>query len=122
MEFLYPRGTSSDYGTVQKLLERLEEKGAVIRDRNSWPHVFSAKHPDELVAHLTSQQAITIAQKIRSASAASGVVAGLASAAAITALGPAIFGVIAGLTGASLGTKNFGDSTAKTKKDSRTSK
>jgi predicted transcriptional regulator len=39
---LYPGGTAAQYGTVQKLLERLEEKGCVSRDRAPWPHVFSA--------------------------------------------------------------------------------
>jgi predicted transcriptional regulator len=39
---LYPAGTAGQYGTVQKLLERLEAKGCVQRDRKSWPHVFRA--------------------------------------------------------------------------------
>ncbi len=39
---LYPEGTSGQYGTVQKLLERLEAKGCVTRDRKPWPHVFVA--------------------------------------------------------------------------------
>src|SRR5262249_18329178 len=38
---LYPRGTAAHYATVQKLLERLEGKGCVRRDRSTWPHVFS---------------------------------------------------------------------------------
>jgi predicted transcriptional regulator len=38
---IYPAGTSSHYGTVQKLLERLEAKGCVLRDRDPWPHVFA---------------------------------------------------------------------------------
>ena len=41
-EAIYPEGTPSLYGTVQKLLERLEAKGCVSRDRNNWPHVFQA--------------------------------------------------------------------------------
>jgi predicted transcriptional regulator len=41
-DVIYPRGTSSHYGTVQKLLERLEAKGFVRRNRNPWPHVFAA--------------------------------------------------------------------------------
>src|SRR5262245_29369033 len=41
-EAIYPEGTPSLYGTVQKLLERLEAKGCVSRDRNNWPHVFHA--------------------------------------------------------------------------------
>jgi|SRR5581483_956889 predicted transcriptional regulator len=39
---LYPQGTAGQYGTVQKLLERLETKGCVQRDRKPWPHVFQA--------------------------------------------------------------------------------
>jgi predicted transcriptional regulator len=38
---LYPGGTAAQYGTVQKLLERLEGKGCVRRDRSPWPHVFT---------------------------------------------------------------------------------
>lgn len=38
----YPGGGSSHYATVQKLLERLEAKGRVTRDRTAVPHVFSA--------------------------------------------------------------------------------
>jgi predicted transcriptional regulator len=40
---LYPGGKAAHYGTVQKLLERLEEKGCVTRDRAPWPHVFAAE-------------------------------------------------------------------------------
>jgi predicted transcriptional regulator len=39
---LYPRGTEAHYATVQKLLERLEAKGCVSRDRSGWAHVFRA--------------------------------------------------------------------------------
>jgi predicted transcriptional regulator len=39
---LYPDGTAAHYATVQKLLERLEAKGCVSRDRTPWPHVFAA--------------------------------------------------------------------------------
>jgi predicted transcriptional regulator len=45
VDILYPgQGTSGQYGTVQKLLERLENKQepCVVRDRTPWPHVFSA--------------------------------------------------------------------------------
>ena len=38
---LYPGGGPAQYGTVQKLLERLEAKGCVRRDRRPWPHAFS---------------------------------------------------------------------------------
>lgn len=37
---LYPDGGSSEYGTVQKLLERLEAKSCVQRDRTGFAHQF----------------------------------------------------------------------------------
>jgi BlaI family penicillinase repressor len=40
---LYPSGTVAHYATVQKLLERLEAKACVTRDRTAWAHVFQAK-------------------------------------------------------------------------------
>jgi len=47
---LYPAGTDAHYATVQKLLERLESKGCVRRDRSSWAHVFKATMDrDELI-------------------------------------------------------------------------
>jgi len=39
---LYPSGGNSAYATVQKLLERLEDKHVVKRDRRSIPHRFRA--------------------------------------------------------------------------------
>jgi BlaI family transcriptional regulator, penicillinase repressor len=39
---LYSNGTDSNYATVQKLLERLEAKGHVHRDRSSHAHRFTA--------------------------------------------------------------------------------
>jgi predicted transcriptional regulator len=39
---LYPGGNESHYATVQKLLERLENKGHVRRDRSSHAHKFTA--------------------------------------------------------------------------------
>ena len=41
-DVLYPSGTVAHYATVQKLLERLETKGCVERDRSGWAHVFKA--------------------------------------------------------------------------------
>jgi len=41
-ERLYPRGAESEQATVQKLLQRLERKGMVARDRSSFAHVFEA--------------------------------------------------------------------------------
>jgi BlaI family penicillinase repressor len=40
-DVIHPEGTASHYATVQKLLERLESKDCVSRDRSRWPHVFS---------------------------------------------------------------------------------
>jgi len=39
---LYPDGGTSEYATVQKLLERLEGKRCVRRDRSGFAHIFSA--------------------------------------------------------------------------------
>jgi len=47
---LYPSGMDAHYATVQKLLDRLESKGCVSRDRSSWAHVFEATMDrDELI-------------------------------------------------------------------------
>jgi BlaI family penicillinase repressor len=47
---LHPRGGPSRYATVQKLLERLEAKGFVARDRSLYVHRFAAKvSRDELI-------------------------------------------------------------------------
>ena len=41
-EVLYPGGKTAQYATVQKLLERLEGKQCVVRDRSNTIHVFKA--------------------------------------------------------------------------------
>lgn len=41
-DVLYPDGGAAQYATVQKLLERLEAKEGVRRDRSQAVHVFSA--------------------------------------------------------------------------------
>ncbi len=46
---LYTRRTTGEYATVQKLLERLEAKGCVKRDRSSFAHVFQAKISRDIV-------------------------------------------------------------------------
>ena len=47
---LYPEGGVAQYATVQKLLERLEAKGCVRRDRGAAVHVFAADiRRDELI-------------------------------------------------------------------------
>jgi BlaI family transcriptional regulator, penicillinase repressor len=42
VEAVYGEVGTSSYATVQKLLDRLESKGFVIRDRGGSTHVFSA--------------------------------------------------------------------------------
>jgi predicted transcriptional regulator len=42
-DVLYPSGTEAHYATVQKLLERLEAKDHVRRDRRGHAHRFSAR-------------------------------------------------------------------------------
>jgi predicted transcriptional regulator len=47
---VYPGGDVAEYATVQKLLDRLEEKGYVSRDRSGPAHVFRALvGKDELI-------------------------------------------------------------------------
>lgn len=41
-DVLYPGGSTSHYATVQKLLDRLEGKDCVRRNRDTWPHRFEA--------------------------------------------------------------------------------
>jgi BlaI family penicillinase repressor len=41
-EKLYPDETKAQHGTVQKLLQRLEDKGYICRDRTLSVHFFSA--------------------------------------------------------------------------------
>ena len=49
-DVLYPDGKTAQYATVQKLLERLEAKGCVRRDRTGSAHHFSAAlGRDELI-------------------------------------------------------------------------
>ena len=48
---LYPRGGASEYATVQKLLERLEDKGHVTHHADGRQNVFTARvQRDDLVA------------------------------------------------------------------------
>ncbi|MEM7262560.1 MAG: BlaI/MecI/CopY family transcriptional regulator [Planctomycetota bacterium] len=49
---LYPGGGASQYATVQKLLERLEAKELVGRDRTAVPHVFRTTiEREQMVGH-----------------------------------------------------------------------
>lgn len=41
-EQIYDTYSASQHATVQKLLERLEAKDCVRRNRTAWPHVFEA--------------------------------------------------------------------------------
>jgi predicted transcriptional regulator len=50
MDTLHPAGNASQYATIQKLLERLEDKGLVMRDRSLFVHTFTAAADrDELI-------------------------------------------------------------------------
>ncbi|MDE0357759.1 MAG: BlaI/MecI/CopY family transcriptional regulator [Gammaproteobacteria bacterium] len=40
-EHLYPDAANSMHGTIQRLLQRLEDKGFVHRDRNRAAHLFT---------------------------------------------------------------------------------
>ena len=53
---LYPSGTSSDHGTVQKLLQRLEVKKFVARDRSEFAHRFTATVSEQEYAGAEFQQ------------------------------------------------------------------
>ena len=49
-DVLYPGGAAAQYATVQKLLDRLEAKGCVRRDRAGPAHTFAAAlGRDELI-------------------------------------------------------------------------
>lgn len=50
VDLLYPEGRTAQYATVQKLLERLEGKGCVRRDRSGSVNIYEAVvGRDELV-------------------------------------------------------------------------
>lgn len=42
-ETLYPDETRSQHGTIQRLLQRLEDKGYILRDRSLNIHFFTAR-------------------------------------------------------------------------------
>jgi predicted transcriptional regulator len=60
-EQLYPRGTLSDHATVQKLLQRLEQKKLIARDRRSFAHLFRAAVTRE---ELAGEQLEALASKL----------------------------------------------------------
>ena len=57
-DILYPGGKAAQYGTVQKLLERLEDKECVARDRGPWPHVFTPAVDRETLIGYRLRQAL----------------------------------------------------------------
>ena len=62
---LYPTGTASDVGTVHSMLQRLEAKKLVARDRDRHPHLFSPKLSQSEVA---GQQLQILAHKLSNGS------------------------------------------------------
>lgn len=60
-EVLYPAGTPSDHGTVQKLLQRLEQKRLITRDSSSFVHVFRAAVSR---SEMAGEQLETLAEKL----------------------------------------------------------
>lgn len=58
---LYPAGSDVHYATVQKLLERLEAKGHVARDRSGHAHRFRALTDRDT---LVGQRLRTVAEKL----------------------------------------------------------
>ena len=64
-EKLYHDATKAQHGTVQKLLQRLEKKGYVERDRNLSVHLFSAAMSRQTYA---GQQLESLADKLTAGS------------------------------------------------------
>ncbi len=60
-DILYPGGGAALYATVQKLLDRMEAKGYVRRDRSLYVHVFAAGlDRDELIGRRLRSLAETL--------------------------------------------------------------
>ena len=64
-ERLYPDATKAQHGTVQRLLQRLEDKGYVERDRSLFVHLFSAAISRQAYA---GQQLESLADKLTAGS------------------------------------------------------
>ncbi len=60
-DILYPGGGAALYATVQKLLDRMEAKGYVRRDRSLYVHIFTAGlDRDELIGRRLRSLAETL--------------------------------------------------------------
>jgi predicted transcriptional regulator len=66
-EQLYPSGTPSDHATVQKLLQRLEQKKLIVRDRSAFAHSFRSNVTREQIA---AEQLEALAEKLTEGSMA----------------------------------------------------
>lgn len=66
-ELLYPRAAKAQHGTVQRLLQRLEDKGFVERDRKLPVHLFSSAISREAYA---GTQLESLAEKLTGGSLA----------------------------------------------------
>ncbi|UCF16347.1 MAG: BlaI/MecI/CopY family transcriptional regulator [Phycisphaerales bacterium] len=64
-EQLYPDAARAQHGTVQRLLQRLEDKGYVERDRSLFVHLFSAAISRQTYA---GQQLESLADKLTAGS------------------------------------------------------
>src|SRR4051794_6619971 len=60
-EAIYAEATAGQNATVQKLLDRLEVKDCVTRDRSQWPYLFRAAVSREA---LIDRQLRTVAEKL----------------------------------------------------------
>ncbi len=64
-DVLYPDGTDAHYATVQVLLQRLEKKRYVGRDRTTHAHqFFAAIEREALLSRLVGQQLRAVAEKL----------------------------------------------------------
>ena len=62
-DLLYPQGEAAQYATVQKLLDRMEAKGYVRRDRTMFVHVFRpVLDRDELIGRRLRSLAETLCE------------------------------------------------------------
>jgi BlaI family transcriptional regulator, penicillinase repressor len=66
-ERLYPDASRAQHGTVQKLLQRLEDKGFVSRDRKEVVHFFS---PRVLRREYAGDQLVILVDKLTDGSVA----------------------------------------------------